>query len=359
MSEYEMYDDTKKGGCCRRRCGCFLLVLVLIIVLLVGGTFGAALVGYNSFVRPHTDISLFQAISIIRGLYQYDESRIVTHGFDGDAELENFTRAFWNAFGFDEPLEDISLAMMLQGNAFFAYDTLELWEDFGENSQFMSPGTVAETPDDFNPNNFAPEELPDITAARPDKPEITEAHRPLPDFFTTPEHITITGRTMAAITQYYFSNLSENVANLERVESALRGTEIPRVVQIKQVLIKNTGEVEGDLEMEFTLRFNIGDTLTGMSGGEGVFNTAANMLPSHLFLRVTVFPGNPLRPGRILANEFNANQTAALNQLLNHVARDVGGLDFMLIYLNAAVSEILGSLERYFVPLRFEAVAPS
>lgn len=342
----------KKGrGKKSHACLTCLIVCLVVVVLFTVGIIVGANVAFNKIVSPQIGgVTLSESLSLVRGIYKSDRSKIVTNEYTED-DLNDFYKSLNSVLYQSEKTEE---EFQEEYNALSDDEKSELtYEQYKEKNPYRI--TVKDLTEAINLGGntedgnaegegelAAAEESIEGESGSEDN-SLTSLFKKLSfDFsslkdypYTAEEDLTytnfeITGNQLAAVAGEIMKNIIDGV-DLSQYAEGLNGVKLSEYVGIPQITTlfteENTSETyNNSVKLSAVVELNVKELVNAIalpmlqangSNAESIMGFVSGILPKSVFVTVGVYPLNDSKEMELSINNYNGKQQENLKRVVN------------------------------------------
>ena len=258
----------------KKTCLCCFSSILIALVLVVGGVFATALICYNSYAMPITQMSFFEAIDVAFNLYVADKDKIVTNPYDPEQDSEKFYNGLSESLRIDKILTINDIV----------------------NGLTDKPGDEGGGGEGSTGNSFLDQLLGNTQFDFSTLVNFDGTSKP---------GFAVTDRMLAAILDDAFA-ISSDIAKLTSIEDTL-GMPLKDVFGVDQIIITPSGDDVENAKFKVTLSLKARDLITSMLAKTGglpdfAMSMIPALMPNIIYFSMEMTPGAATAPSIQLNN---------------------------------------------------------
>ena len=328
--------QSKKSGC---GCGGCALTAVILLVVFVAAIVGGSFFAWGKFVEPKIGVSLKDTISIVTGLYKYDESSIVTNPYDEEKDLNEFYGNLKTSLflaedcNIEDSVTSIIGAAMNNTQESTATPTAYVY-------------TAEDTPETTGSTQF--------DAFLKDLKFDFSSLKDYEDEYNNPNILSLTDKQLAAFMNASVANILSSDAMKE--QTAQFG-DISNAVNIAQIIIDGKQDFY-DVNFTATVKINIREAVKGILSQNNIPTFVASLLPKALYGTIKVYPNDASKASEIKINDYNNEKMGVVLKIVDTVmgASNTEGqantIESMLVEVNAKMVDAIAQVQQV-IPIEF------
>ena len=329
--------QSKKSGC---GCGGCALTAVILLVVFVAAIVGGSFFAWGKFVEPKIGVSLKDTISIVTGLYKYDESSIVTNPYDKEKDLNEF-------YG------NLKTSLFLAEDCNIEDSVTSIIGAAMNNTQesAATPTAYVYTAEEDTPETTGSTQF---DAFLKDLKFDFSSLKDYEDEYKNPNILSLTDKQLAAFMNASIVNI---LSSDSMKEQTAQFGDISNAVDIAQIIIDGKKDFY-NVNFTATVKINIREAVKGILAQNNIPTFLASLLPKALYGTIKVYPNDASKASEIKINDYDNDKMGVVLKIIDtamgasNTEGQANTIESMLVEVNAKMVDAIAQVQQV-IPIEF------